>query len=197
MSRKACEIIFIESAIKKVADSGLENLRTKQVADHTGFSEATLFRIFKTKESLLDAAFLYVDKRLSDIVAQSEYLSLSDEMPFEKALYRMWKEVYRHLLDNKEETVFLIRYRYSSLYTKEVRSQRQAYNGSFEKIYDVFDKWFGVSSSTYRGFLINYIFELTLCFADKVIEGMVQDTEETEERIWRAVISAAKSFTDI
>ena len=76
-------------------------------------------------------------------------------------------------LENKEETIFLIRYRYSSLYTEEVRSKRQAYNGGFDRAYAVFEKHLGSSDRSYRGFLINYIFEMTLCISEKIIAGKI------------------------
>lgn len=192
MSKKAYENLFIEGTIVKVAESGLENLRTKTVADYAGFSEATLFRIFKTKEGLLEEAFLFVDRRLSDLVTKTDF----HQKPLEDVLYKIWYEVYRHLVENREETLFLIRYRYSSLYTKDVRKKRQAYNGAFDEVYSILADEFGTPDGTYRGFLLNYIFELTLFFAEKVIHGCVKDTKDTEDKIWKVVLNAAKIFTD-
>lgn len=93
-----------------------------------------------------------------------------------------------------EETIFLIRYRYSSLYTEEVRSKRQAYNGGFDKAYAVFEKHLGCSECSYQGFLINYIFKMTLRFAEKIIAGKLEDNGDTERGIRPAVSSAVKSW---
>ena len=51
--RRASDEIFIEGTIKTVAAIGIENMRTKHVADYAGFTEATMFRRFPSKEILL------------------------------------------------------------------------------------------------------------------------------------------------
>lgn len=193
--RRASDEIFIEGTIKTVAAIGIENMRTKHDADYAGFTEATMYRRFSSKEILLREAFLYIDKKISSILTQSSYIRKPDDTPFELAIYAIWHKVFRYLIGHKEETIFLIRYRYSSLYTEEVRSKRQAYNGGFDKAYAVFEKHLGCSDCSYRGFLINYIFEMTLCFAEKIITGKIEDDKDTEERIWLAVSSAVKSWT--
>ena len=129
------------------------------------------------------------------MLTQSAYIRNPDDTPFELAVYAIWHKVFRYLIEHKEETIFLIRYRYSSLYTEEVRSKRQAYNGGFDKAYAVFEKHLGSSERSYRGFLINYIFEMTLCFAEKIIAGKLEDNEDTEQEIWLAVSSAVNSLT--
>lgn len=192
--KRASDEIFIEGAVKTVAEVGIENMRTKHVADYAGFTEATMYRRFPSKEILLREAFLYIDKKISDILTQSSYIRNPGDTPFGLAVYAIWHEVFRYLTGHKEETIFLIRYRYSSLYTEEVRSKRQAYNGGFDEAYAVFEKHFGSSDRSYRGFLINYIFEMTLCFAEKIIAGKLEDNEDTEQGIWLAVSSAVKSW---
>lgn len=186
---------FMEGAIHIVAQIGIENLRTKHVADYAGFSEATLFRAFRSKEDLLCRTFLFVDKRISELLTGSSFISGASSVPFDAAVEAVWHRVFRYLIDNRDETIFLIRFRYSSLYSEEIRSRREAYNGGFEAAYAVFEAHYGEASKSYRGFLINYIFEMTLCFAEKVLAGRIEDTRETEFRIWAAVSSAVKAIT--
>ena len=193
--RKASDKMFIEGAIRTVAKVGIENARTKDVADYAGFSEATMYRWFPTKEILLRETFLYVDKQVSNLLTHSSFLRNPDSLPFGQAVYSIWHDVFRYLIRHKEETIFLIRYRYSSLYTDEVRSRREAYNGGFDKAYEVFDNHFGGAEQSYKGFLINFMFEMTLCFAEKIIVGKISGDRETEQRIWLAISSAVKACT--
>ena len=193
--KRSSDEIFIKGTIKTVAEIGIENMRTKHVADYAGFTEATMYRRFSTKEILLRDAFLSVDKKISAVLTQSAFIRNPEKTPFELGVYAVWHKVYRYLIEHREETIFLIRYRYSSLYTEEVRNMRQAYNGEFDKAYEVFEKRFGKTEHFYRGFLINYIFEMTLGFAEKIITGKIEDDKDTEERIWLAVSSAVKSWT--
>lgn len=192
---RASDELFIASAIKQVAEVGIENTRTRQVAECAGFTEATMFRRFPTKEILLREAFLYVEKKISDILTKSALVTKPEGGSFGAFFHEVWHKTYRYLIDHREETWFLIRYRYSSLYTEEVRSMRQAYNGAFADSYAVLEKHLGVPSKTYRGFLINYIFEMTLCFAEKVMNGRIEDDAETEQRCWIAISSAVSAWT--
>ena len=189
-TKKAFDQMFIDAAIKTVAEVGIENTHTKDVAALAGFSEATLFRLFGSKEGLLRDTFLYIDKRVSDILSKSALFKNSGNLPLMDAIHEIWKKEYRYLLDNKDHTIFLIRYRYSSLYTPEVRNCREAYNGSFDDAYSVLEKEFGKAVYSYRGFIINYIFELTLCFAEKIISRNIEDNEFVENSVWSAVYAA-------
>ena len=196
-NKRAYEDLFIEGAIKTVAEIGIENMRTKMVADSAGFSEATMFRIFPTKEILLREAFLEIDKRVSAILTESDFVKNPDgaQSQFEFVFFSLWRDVYRYLIEHREETIFLIRYRYSSLYTEEVRSMRQAYSGSFDRAVELLEARYGKGSNTYRGFLISYIFDMTLCFAEKILMGRVIDNSDTEYRIWMAIYNATNSIT--
>lgn len=188
---KANEEMYFLSTIQIVAEAGLENLRTKDVALRTGFSEATLFRYFESKDQLLISTFTYVDRKLSDVFLNHlSYIAQAEVENFNEYLHLAWHDIFRYLIDNPDETIFLIRFRYSAMYTDEVRSLRQAYNGNFEEAYALFEKYFGKPRHTYRGFLINYIFEITLCFAEKVITGKLENTFESENNIWIAVQAA-------
>ena len=193
--RRSSDEIFLEGAIKTVAEIGIENLRTKHIADYADFTEATMYRRFPSKDVILREAFLYADKQISNSLTQSAFLRKTDEIPFDLALYATWRKLYRYLIEHKEETIFLIRFRYSSYYTDEVRDMRQAYNGGFDRVYRVFEKHFGKAANACRDFLINYIFEMTLGIAEKVISGKLEDDQDTEYRGWMAVSSVLKAWT--
>lgn len=192
--RRATDAIFIEGAIKTVAKIGIENTRTKDVAEYAGFSEATMYRRFPTKEILLREAFLYIDKQVSSILTQSNYIRNPDDTSDDLTVYAIWNQVFRYLIEHNVETIFLIRYRYSALYTEEVRNMRQAYNGGFDKANLVFEKYLGSTDRLYTGFLIDYIFEMTLCFAEKIVSGKLEDNERIEQGVWLAVSSAVKAW---
>ncbi len=188
---------FIEGAIMQVAAVGIENVRTKQIAAYGEKSEATMYSHFRSKEALLREAFLVVDKRVSALLTESKYFKGEAEITdFETMVHDLWHDIFRYLIDNKEQTLFLIRYRYSAYYNDSVRAQRQAYSGAFEKVYDYIEGIFDIPDTTYREFLINYVFELTLAFSEKIITGRVKDTPEMEERLWRAINGAVYNMLD-
>ena len=193
-NKRAYDEMFIEGTIKTVSEIGIENMRTKHVAEYAGFSEATMFKKFPSKEILLRDTFLYIDKRVSDLLTQSSFLRNPGNVPVELGFYATWRRIYRYLVEHKEETIFLIRYRYSSLYTDEVRNMRQAYSGRLDRVYDALEGYIGNVMPARRVFLANYIFEMTLGFAEKVITGKIEDSQDTEDLAWLAISGAAKSW---
>lgn len=192
--RKAYEDSFMKGTVSTVAKLGIENMRTKHVADYTGFSEATLFRMFPTKEILLRDTFLNIDRRISDMMKQCLLLPRAGSESFESDFHALWRKFYRHLVEHAEETLYLIRYRYSSLYTDEVRSMRQIYNGGMDGAFAMFASRCGKAATASGGFLVRSIFEVTLDFAEKVVTGRLKDNEETEQRIWLVVSSIADAW---
>lgn len=187
---------FIDATIHKVAELGLENLRTKHIAAEVDMSEASMFLYFGNKEGILREAFFEVDKRLSNLLLKSGHIiyEVTDMGTFIEAAHRIWCDVFRYLIENSDQTLFTIRYRYSAYYTAEVRARRQAHNGAFDKIYQVLQQQFNETDHFYKGFLVNYVFEITLSFAEKIINGYLADTPETEELIWNGIRNMVKSL---
>lgn len=194
-SRRSSDKIFMDGTIKTVAEIGIENMRTKHIAEYADFTAATIFRRFSSKNILLRDTFLNIDKNVSNILTQSSFICNPDETPFEIAIYAIWRRIYRYLIDHRDETLFLIRYRYSSLYTDEVRNMRQAYCGGFDHVDAVFENHFGKLAHSYREFFMSCIFEMTLVFAEKVVTGRIEDNQQTEDFIWLAISSIVKSLT--
>lgn len=190
---------FIDATIHKVAELGLENLRTKHIAADVDMSEASMFLYFGNKEGILREAFFEVDRRLSNLLLKSAHLTyqIADLSALSEVAHHVWQDVFHYLIENRDETLFTIRYRYSAYYTPEVRARRQAHNGAFEQIYQALGAQFNESNHFYEGFLVNYIFELTLSFAEKIINGYLAYTAETEELIWNGIKNVSASLMEI
>ena len=201
MARNTSREIFLEAVITEVAECGLENLRTKNIAVRAGYSEAMMFRYFSSKDEMLQKAFLVVDHRVSSIISSGAYLkrlreSGSDEA-FAAIAHEAWQAVFHYLLEHPSDTLYLLRFRYCALYNEEIRSQRQAYSGAFDEIYSVLQTRFGAPVNTSRGFVLNYSFDLTLCLAEKIVSGRIKFTQEVEERLWATIRAAVLTITQM
>ena len=192
--RKALDETFIEGTIQIVAETGIENTRTRQIADYTGFSEGTMFKKFPTKEILLRDTFLYIDKKIASIVLNSKFICDSGINQFEEGVHEIWHKIYRYLIEHKEETLFLIRYRYSAFCTDEVQEQMAYRNGSFDVVYEAFDRRFGEYGSVLEDLLVNCTMEITMCFVEKIIGGKLVDDLNTEMNIWMIVRDTLRSW---
>lgn len=188
---------LLESAIRLVAKNGMENLRTKDIAEDVGISEGTMYKHFQSKDEILMDAFFVVDTKVSSIMTQSSFSKVINKDNFWDVLHVMWKRIYDYLLSHEEETLFLIRFRYSALYTSELRRKRQAYNGMFDEIYTSLENVSGLPTDMYRGFLTSYIFEITLCFAEKYVTGRIPKDDSLENNLWLAVKGAVTGMLGI
>ena len=192
--RRAFDEVFYRGTIQTVAKLGIEKTRTKHIAEYAGFSEATMFKMFPSKEILLRDTFLYLDKKISNMITQNSYIRNPEKKPFVSGIYDVWFKIYRYLLENKEEALFLIRYRYSSLYTEEVIKMRELSDGSYNKVFELLDDQMGKTETEFKNFLIGYAFDVTLCFIEKIISGKLEDDQKNESYIWLMVTNTAKSW---
>lgn len=190
---------FIDATIHKVAELGLENLRTRLIASEVDMSEASMFLYFGNKEGILRETFLEVDRRFFNVFLKSFRLSnqIENMAPSAESFHWVWREIYRYLISKPDETLFAIRYRYSSYYTPEVRAQQQVYNSSLGQLYPMIDTQSGEMNHYFVDFFLNYVLELTLSFAEKIINGYLADTPETEEFLWKTIEQASMSLTAI
>lgn len=175
---------YMTTAITLTAKYGIENVSVRRLANSMKMTEAALYRHYSGRDELLEKTFLATDSKLSDIFMQNFFVHGFSGEPFEEVIHQVWKVLYQYLLDHPEEALFLVRYRYSSLYIDEVRSMRKAYDGTFDKIYETFEANLGSHTQTYRGFLISNIFEVTLSFAEKVATGRMVADENLENMLW-------------
>ncbi len=189
---------LIKSAIELTAGYGIENVTVRRIAEMLDYSEATLYRHFGSRDELLVEALMTVDARISARFLESPWLR-DESLDVMECIHHIWRDVYRYLIDNPSETMFILRFRYSSLYTEEVRARRKSYDGSFEEPMRLLGRAGSAGGAgkliSYKGFLPNYIFELTLCFAEKVIAGRVPDTPEAEEKLWSVIVAACASLS--
>ncbi len=66
------QLQIIDAAGKLLASGGIQNLTTKKLAIEMGFSEAALYRHFKSKDDIVFAMLTYlasnIDKRIGEII---------------------------------------------------------------------------------------------------------------------------------
>lgn len=192
------KVSFVDATIKIVAQAGLENLRTKQIAAESGMSEATMYTHFGSKEEILNTTFLILDRRLSDLLTKNKLVQavLDGTYSLHNVAYEIWAKVYRYLITHWEETIFVIRYRYSSYHTDEIRHMRRAYSGDFDGVYRIIGDYFSNPNLACCEFSVNYAFEMTFSFAEKIISGRIEDTPELQQRIWLGIKESIKQLME-
>lgn len=76
---------LIEATIEMVAEKGIHDVPTIQIARRAEVAEITLFRNFQTKENLLDETFEVVLKRAQDFI----YENIDENLPLKERFLLM------------------------------------------------------------------------------------------------------------
>jgi len=146
-----------------------------------GFSEGALFRRFPTKTALLDATFLYVLRKWKQYIYPVFMTSHYDDLIVSENPRKRWFNFLEYMTQHHEETLFYLRYRFSSYFTKDMRKRFSAYYG-------------GISSDGSGGILEDHsdlyllgMVDMTACSAEHVINGSVSDVVRFGEMTWESV----------
>lgn len=189
--KKAFDEMFLNATVMTAADVGIEFLRTKQVAELAGFSEATLFRAFETKEDLLCSTFLWIDRELMQILNMIGEARGEDGCVPPNALQTVWERLCGHLFSRRERAKYWIRFRYSSLYTDEIKEKREQCNSD---VREALSKTFGGLTAEQTEMLLQYVLEMTVFLAEKSDCEQVSELQQTQSCIWAAASAAAKEM---
>jgi AcrR family transcriptional regulator len=68
MEFKPRQIEIIQAATKLIGEKGVQNVTTKHLADEIGFSEAALYRYFKSKTEILQSVLEYYKQKMRSSV---------------------------------------------------------------------------------------------------------------------------------
>lgn len=167
---------LVESAITVVNDKGLVGTTTKAICEKAHCNEVYIYRLFGSKESLLQQTFTHLDKELANCL--NYYLrNLNDEnarVDFDKVFNGVWN----HLLEKREKCSFLIRYYHSVLFNDYLPLKRQeTYKTTIEKfkvlLKDGSDPWW----------LLNQTYDVLFNTLGRILRKEEQDEAGAKERL--------------
>jgi AcrR family transcriptional regulator len=187
---------YIDETIEVTAERGLENVTVRRIAGKAGVSEAALYRHFEGKDDLVNESFLTIDKEVSELFLESFYANSYTGKDFEETLRLVWNDVFSFMLKEKSKTLFLIRYRFSSLFTDEVRKKRLINSERFTPVCRALAEKLGGSEEYYRNYAISYIFEVTILFSEKILLGRLAYSKELEDSLWQFLLNIIKNFSE-
>ena len=187
---------YIDETIEVTAERGLENVTVRRIAGKAGVSEAALYRHFAGKEDLVNESFLTIDREISQLFLNSFYSNSYSGGEFEDVLKAVWKEVFAFLLKEKSKTLFMIRYRFSSLFTDDVRDKRMVCGEEFTPVCRTLAEKLGGTEDYYRNYAISYIFEVTILFSEKILLGRLPYSPELEDSLWNFIINITRTFSE-
>ena len=170
---------LIQSVIRAVAKYGIENTTVKKISQEAHVTASSIYAYYIDKDDLLNASFLWVDEFFSFSIQRLCWRNQSRD-----ALRRTWKMCFRFLTEHPDETLFYVRFLYSTMYTEELREQHNANFSKCSPLHEAFGER--------RAFLFNHVLMNTFCYAQQYITGQLPHSETTIEQIWNTISDAAE-----
>lgn len=169
--------VFIESAVRVVARDGIEKTTTKAIAAEAKLNEAYIYKCFSGKDELLSEALHMEDVRFSGFLQKTLPVMHMPKLPWKARAYILWKNSWEHILGVPDDCAFYIRYYYSASCRAHAYEKHLAcFRPLIEKASASF------KPGTHMDMLIHQIFSTMLFFASRVLNGELENNEETT--IW-------------
>ena len=113
--------MIIRTAIKLFVKQGFENTPTSQISKESGVATGTLFHHFKTKEDLINAAYLFVKK-----LAMDWYSPPDSKLSIKEQIRLTWRAGIEFGFKHRDEMEFLNKFSNSAYITKLSREEGQS-----------------------------------------------------------------------
>lgn len=174
MEQQNIKQAFIDSAVRVVARDGMEKATTKAIAAEAKLNEAYIYKCFPSKDELLSAALHMEDVNFANFLQKTLPIMHMPGFSWKERAYILWKKSWEFVLRKPADCIFYIRYYYSAscrAYAYDVHLA--CYKPLIEKAAKTF------RPGTNMDMLIHQIFSTMLFFASRVMNGEMENSEET------------------
>lgn len=178
--------------MKIASEMGLENVTTKKIAAAAKASEATLFRLFESKEALLLQTFAYAENELFQAFLSALPVFREDSLDYESCCRVFFARCWRYLLANPDQNQFYLRFYYSLYYEMYARQQLEA--GLPSLIDRMQKKLRNVPDNGNTKILLMRMLDTMLNFAARVASGELSNTDETAESVFRLLFNLLETY---
>jgi AcrR family transcriptional regulator len=110
---------IMDAALKLFTEKGFHGTSTAQISKDAGVATGTLFNYFSTKEDLINSLYFDVKGSLSHAMGKD----IEAESAFQGKLRKIWLNLIRWGVDNREEFLFVGQFCYSPYITKFTREE--------------------------------------------------------------------------
>ncbi len=185
---------IIRAAIAGVRKYGLEGVRIQNISEIAGLSPGAMYRYFKSKDELITACFTFVDKQAAAIFDGMRIeppVIAADPVRTAKAL---WQPYFRFWIAHPDETVFYHRFRDSEMFPAYDRQRDVSYFSAYDELVDAFYQTFPRMEELGRDLLCLHIVTTTVSFAKYVVTGVLPDTTETGDAVFRLLMFGLEPY---
>lgn len=188
------ETRIIMAAIKGVRKYGLEGVRIQNISKLAGLTQGAMYRYFKSKDELLIACFVYVDKQAAAIFDHMRFDPFTLLKGPTAAVRSLWLPYFRFWTSHPDETVFYHRFRDSALFPAFDKQRDIGYFDKFVGIVHLFKKTFPMLNKLNQDILWLHVLTATVMYAKYVVEGVLPNDEETENAVFQLMMTGLTGY---
>ena len=176
--------VFIDSAVRVVARDGMEKTTTKAIASEAKLNEAYIYKCFSGKDYLLSAALHMEDVNFANLLQKTLPIMHMPGLSWKERAYILWKKSWELVLSKPADCIFYIRYYYSASCRAHAYETHLA---CFQPLIEKASKSF--KPGTYMDMFIHQVFSTMLFFASRVMNGELENSEETTQWAFEQIYS--------
>lgn len=185
---------IILSAMKAVRQHGMEGVRVQTVSTLAGLSPGAIYRHFTGKQELLEECFIYVDRQAAALFEGITVDPQRIESAPMGAVKDLWLPYFRFWTAHPDETVFYHRFRDSASFPQFDKSRDVAHFKAFVGSVRVFMRSYPALRRINQDLLWLHVLTSTVMYAKYVVEGVLPNDQETEETVFRLLITGLSSY---
>lgn len=180
--------------MKGVRLYGLDGVRIQHIGALAGTVTSNIYAYFKSKDALMRACFDLVDRQIAHIFDLIQLDPNAFEEAPEQEVRRLWSAYFRWLVAHPDETVFYHRYRDSPAFPAVQRAQDFSYFASFTHMLQMFQARYHIYDHVDQQVLWLHVLTGTVMYAKYVVEGVLPDTPQTEDSIFRLTMDGLRGL---
>jgi len=179
---------IMQAAMQGVRKYGLDGVRIQQIGEIAGVPASSIYTYFHTKDELMCACFVQIDRQIAAIFDQVTLTQQEIGTDPEGAVRKLWTPYYLWLISHPDETVFYHRYRDNPGFPEYDKTRDISYFASFVGCVTQFQEHYHIFSHVDPNIIWLHILTSTVLFAKYVVQGVLADTDQTRENIFRLLV---------
>ena len=180
--------LLIENAIHLIAEGGFEKATTKELTHSGGqlpdfkMNEVYIYRFFKSKENLYEAAFVRLDTELFYAFKRGVEIIGGFENDRKEKLGKFFSMAWQFVLGNEERCRCYVRY-YYSIYFKghSLEAHRKLFEGMVNEMAPIFKEGASIEA------ILHSVFTAMFDFAIRVYNGELEDSDINRPHIFNVL----------
>ncbi len=182
---------IIRGTIRCAHRVGLPAVTVKIIGNEVGILGQGLYNHFGSKEAILSACFEYCREQLAALYRDHK---IAEEDDFEAAVKKIWLRSFEYWIGHPDECAFYRNYRELACAAPPEPGAEEAQLQVIWRLVDRVEERYGVKLAVPRMTMLYYVRNLTPYLARAISDGIMEDTPQVREQLWRMVFGGLSAL---